>query len=251
MRDTDRSGPLENSLAKTGVRDQVEIGRLDVTDAASIREAVATTLSRTGGQLDAIVHNAGIAVGAAFEDLPDAEGRRVMETNFFGVLALTRAVLPTFRMQRSGRIVIVSSDAAFFGQPANSIYSASKWALEGWAEGIAYELEMFGIEIVLVEPGPYRTDIWERSTRISPADSAYRLWLQQLLRAVDEHARSAARSPVEVAEAIANALEVRRPRFRYPVGPIAHLHHALRGKVPTRLLRKAVTWYLGLDRTPR
>ena len=249
MRNLNKSGPLERSLLQARVRDQVEIECLDVVDAASIRNAVAAILSRTSGQLDAIVHNAGVAVGAAFEDLPDAEGRRVMETNFFGVLALTRAVLPTFRDQRRGRIVIVSSDAAFFGQPANSIYSASKWAVEGWAEGIAYELQMFGIEIILVEPGPYRTDIWQNSSRISPANSAYGLWLQELFRAVDEHARAAARSPVEVAKAIANALEVRRPRFRYPVGPIAHLHHTLRGKIPTRVLRKGVTWYLGLSRT--
>ena len=84
--------------------------------------------------IDAVVHNAGVAVAGALEDMPQSEIRRVMETNFFGVLELTRALLPTFRAQKSGRIVIVSSQAGFVGQPANSIYCASKWALEGWAE---------------------------------------------------------------------------------------------------------------------
>jgi NAD(P)-dependent dehydrogenase (short-subunit alcohol dehydrogenase family) len=106
-------------------------------------------LSQTGNKLDAVVHNAGVAAAAALEDVPESELRRVMETNFFGVLELTRTLLPTFRAQRRGRIVIVSSEAAFMGQPTNSIYCASKWAVEGWAEAIAYELEPFGIDVVL------------------------------------------------------------------------------------------------------
>jgi NAD(P)-dependent dehydrogenase (short-subunit alcohol dehydrogenase family) len=96
--------------------------------------AVASILSQTKNTLDAVVHNAGIAVAGALEDLPESEIRRVMETNFFGVLELTRTLLPIFRAQRRGRIVLVSSQAAFAGQPANSIYCASKWALEGWAD---------------------------------------------------------------------------------------------------------------------
>ena len=134
MRNLEKSGPLEHSLDAAGVRGQVEIERLDVTDPSSIQAAVTATLTRTGNKLDAVVHNAGVAVGGAFEDLPQSEIRRVMETNFFGVLELTRVLLPTFRAQRHGRIVIVSSEAAFFGQPANSMYCASKWAIEGWAE---------------------------------------------------------------------------------------------------------------------
>ena len=134
MRDLDRKGPLLAALDAAGVRSAVEISRLDVTQPASVREAVAAMLLATGGRLDAVVQNAGVAAGGAFEDLPDEDVRRVMETNFFGVLDLTRVLLPTFRAQRTGRILIVSSEAAFMGQPANSIYCASKWAIEGWAE---------------------------------------------------------------------------------------------------------------------
>jgi NAD(P)-dependent dehydrogenase (short-subunit alcohol dehydrogenase family) len=247
MRNPANSGPLSSALEEAGVRNNAEIGPLDVTQPASIKAAVATTLAQSRGVLDAVVHNAGVAVGGAFEDLPDADMRRVMETNFFGVLALTRALLPTFRTQSRGRILIVSSEAAFFGQPGNSIYSASKWAIEGWAEAIAYEVAQFGIEVILVEPGPYQTSIWESSERIRPADSPYRLWAQKLFLAADQHVGATARDPAEVGRAIANALEARRPRFRNPVGPYSRLNHALRGKIPSRLLRFGISRYLGIS----
>ena len=153
----------------------------------SIIKGVAEALAITGGFLDAVVHNAGVAAGGAFEDIPDAEVRRVMETNLFGVMALTRALLPTFRKQRSGRIVIVSSESGLVGQPCNSIYVSSKWAVEGWAESLAFEVEQFGVEVLLVEPGPYITDIWQASPRFSPENSAYRPWAQYLFRAIDAH----------------------------------------------------------------
>ena len=126
--------------------------RLDVTDSQSI-DALVAGLDLPNRPLDAVVHNAGIGAGGAFEDLDDTLFRRVMETNFFGVLALTRRLLPAFRAQRHGRIVIISSETAFAGQPAISPYCASKWAAEGWAESLAYELEPFNIQISLIEPG--------------------------------------------------------------------------------------------------
>ncbi len=168
MRDLAKKDRLERGLKKAGLENEVTILQLDVDDPASIESAVAAILAETGGSLDAVVHNAGVAVAGAHEDMPEADLRRVMETNFFGVLALTRALLPTFRAQRAGRIVMVSSQAAFAGQPANSIYCASKWALEGWAESIAFELDGFGIHVILVEPGPYRTEIWRSTPRILP-----------------------------------------------------------------------------------
>ncbi len=248
MRNLAKSGPLEAALARAGVREKVEIGVLDVTDWASVEACVARTLQATGGKLDAVVHNAGVAAGGAFEDIPDKDLRRVMETNFWGVLALTRALLPTLRAQRAGRILIVSSESAFAGQPANAIYCASKWAIEGWAEALAYEVTPFGIDVVLVEPGPYVTDIWQSSPRIAPEGSPYRAWVQYMFRAGDAHVAAHGRDAQEVAEKIAKVLEARRPRFRNPVGRIARLSLFLRGKVPSPILRKGVERYLGLNR---
>ena len=194
------------------------------------------------------MHNAGAAIVGALEDMPENEIRRVMETNFFGVLKLTRALLPPFRAQKRGRIVLVSSQAALAGQPANSIYRASKWALEGWAESLAYELHDFGIQIIVVEPGPYRTEIWNNTRWLMPADSAYFAWLQQLYRGIDRHKAKTSRDPREVAVVIADALQAPRPRFRYQVGFSAHLDYFLRGKMPTWLIRRGTARYLGLPR---
>ncbi|MFA5899387.1 MAG: SDR family NAD(P)-dependent oxidoreductase [Hyphomicrobium sp.] len=248
MRNLERKGALEAALAQSGAAQNVDIVQLDVTDAESIRKGVESTLALTGGFLDAVVNNAGVAVGGAFEDLPDAELRRVMDTNFFGAMALTRAVLPTFRKQRSGRVVIISSEAAFNGHPCNSIYVASKWAVEGWAESLAFEVDQFGIEVLLVEPGPYVTDIWQASPRIAPPDSPYRRWSEHVFRAGDAHVAANGRDPHDVAVRIANVLEARRPSFRNPVHRSAYITHFVRGKVPTRWMRRFIEAYLGLRR---
>ena len=248
MRNLDKRAPLDAAAAEAGVAGRLELIRLDVTDVASIEEAVRDILQRSGGRLDAVVHNAGVAVGAAFEDVPDFEARRVMETNFWGVLALTRALLPAFRAQRSGRILIVSSNSAYAGEPANAIYVASKWAIEGWAESLAYEVSPFGIGVVLVEPGSYKTEIWGSSPRILPESSPYRAVMQHLEKVIDEKVLANARDPREVAQVIARALGARRPRFRYPVGPDAWIGHLLRGKLPSRVQRFAITRFLGLHR---
>jgi NAD(P)-dependent dehydrogenase (short-subunit alcohol dehydrogenase family) len=251
MRNLDRRNLLDRALERAGVKNRVEVEQLDVTSKTSIQEAAAAILSQTGNKLDAVVHNAGVAAAGAFEDTPESELRRVMETNFFGVLELTRVLLPTLRAQGRGRIVLVSSEVAFSGHPAQSIYGASKWALEGWAEAIAYELEQFRIDVVIIEPGPYRTAIWGSTPRIALPDSPYSKWIQHVFRAgIELRAIRHARYPNEVALVIARALESRRPRFRYPVGPFARLSYSLRGKIPSGLLRRATKLYLGLPQDP-
>ena len=120
-----------------------------------------------------------------------------------------------------------------------------------WSEAVLYELEPFGIQVILIEPGPYRTEIWKSTPRVQPPGSPYHSWVQQVFRAGDAHAARLARDPKEVALVIAGALEARRPRFRYPVGPLARLNHLLRGKVPSRVVQKATKLYLNLPRTPR
>ncbi|MGB6701654.1 SDR family oxidoreductase [Methyloceanibacter sp.] len=245
MRDLKRKDPLERALRNAGLSDRVTFVQLDVTDPASIEAAITTVLSKTGNALDAVVHNAGVAVAGVLEDLPDADIQCVMETNLFGVLKLTRALLPIFRAQR-GRIVLLSSQAALAGQPGNSMYCASKWALEGWAESLAYEVDPFGIDVVLIEPGPYRTEIWNNTKWVVPASSAYLSWLKLLRHAADRHQAKTSRDPKEVALVVAKALEARRPRFRYQVGPFAKLDYFLRRKMPTKLIRRGTTRYLGL-----
>ncbi|MCC6641843.1 MAG: SDR family NAD(P)-dependent oxidoreductase [Deltaproteobacteria bacterium] len=248
MRNLGRRGALDEAAAAAGVTERLEVTQLDVTDPASVEAGARDVLARAGGRLGAVVHNAGVAVGGAFEDVADAEQRRVMETNFWGVLALTRTLLPTFRAQRSGRILVVSSNSAYAGEPANSVYVASKWAIEGWAESLAFEVGPFGIDVVLVEPGSYKTEIWGASPRILPDGSPYATMMRHLEKVIDEKVLASARDPREVAAVIADALSARRPRFRYPVGPDAWVGHVVRGKLPTRVQRFLVSRLLGLHR---
>ncbi len=248
MRNLGRRAALDEAAAAAGIAERLEVTQLDVTDPESVEAGARDVLARTDGRLDAVVHNAGVAVGGAFEDVPEAEQRRVMETNFWGVLALTRALLPAFRARRSGRILVVSSNSAYAGEPANAVYVASKWAVEGWAESLAFEVGPFGIEVVLVEPGSYKTEIWGTSPRILPEGSAYRTMMQHLEKVIDEKVLASARDPQEVAVVIADALAARRPRFRYPVGPDAWVGHVARGKLPTRVQRFVISRLLGLHR---
>ena len=184
-----------------------------------------------------------MAAAGALEDVPEPELRRVMQTDFFGVLGLTRALLPTFRAQGNGRIVLVSSEAAFMGQPTNSIYCASKWAIEGWAEAIAYELEPFEIEVILIEPRPLWTEIWKSTPRIQPPGSPYHAWVQQVFRAGDAHAASVARDPNEVSLVIANALDSTAPAVSLsgrPVRPPQSFYERQGAKSPVAKQRSSI-----------
>jgi NAD(P)-dependent dehydrogenase (short-subunit alcohol dehydrogenase family) len=244
MRNLDKRGRLDDALAKAALGDRVTVLQLDVTEGDSIKRAV----EATDGVLDAVVNNAGVAGGGFFEDLPEDEWRRVFETNVFGVMAVTKAVLPLMRERRRGRIIVVSSDSAFYGSPSASIYTASKWAIEGWAESVDYEVRPFGIRLVCVEPGAYRTDIWETSPRFKPPGSAYAAAADILERFVDEKHVPGARDPREVGRVIADALEVRNPRFRYTAGPDAKLMSVGKRFLPLRAVTAAVRRYSGLHR---
>jgi NAD(P)-dependent dehydrogenase (short-subunit alcohol dehydrogenase family) len=246
MRDLEKRARLDEAVA--GAPDRVEVLRLDVNDQASVDETVGHVLAETGGTLGAVVHNAGISGAAAFEDLSDEAVRAVMETNFHGVLRVTKAVLPAMRARRSGRVLIVSSAGAFRGTPGQSHYIASKWAVEGWAESVSMEVRQFGIDLICVEPGPYRTDIWDTSERTIPGDGPYAEMAAKLERFAEERVIPRARDPQEVATVIADALEAARPRFRYPVGPEAHMLWAARGKVPHRVFENLTARLTGMPR---
>lgn len=132
--------------------DSIVVPALDVTDAASIEAAVAATVARFGA-IDVVVNNAGYGLFGVFEATPDDAIRAQFEVNLFGVMAVTRAVLPHFRARRAGVFVNISSGAGAFTLPAISLYSASKFALEGFSEALDYEVAGLGIAVKIVEPG--------------------------------------------------------------------------------------------------
>jgi NAD(P)-dependent dehydrogenase (short-subunit alcohol dehydrogenase family) len=250
MRNLERRAALDAAVAAAGVGDRVHVVPLDVADPASVEQGVKEAEAIAGGGLDAVVCNAGIALAGLFEDVPDDELRRVMETNFFGVTAMARACLPAMRQRRRGRFLVVSSNSAFAGAPGVSAYHASKWAVEGWAESIAYEVAPFGIDVVLVEPGSFKTEIWGNSPSIAPAGSAYAA-AHPLLESGKATLQRWGRDPQQVADVIARALEVprRRLRLRYPVGPDAKAeYYFVRRFVPVKAYMAVVRRVLGLNR---
>jgi NAD(P)-dependent dehydrogenase (short-subunit alcohol dehydrogenase family) len=145
---------------------QVHPIALDVTDAAAARGAVQSAIDAFG-RLDVVVNNAGYANVNSIEDVDEQDFRQQVETNFFGVVHVTRAALPVLRRQRSGHIIQISSIGGRLGTPGLSAYQSSKWAVEGFSEVLAKEVAPFGIHVTIVEPGGFRTDWAGRSmTRV-------------------------------------------------------------------------------------
>ncbi|WP_326597939.1 SDR family oxidoreductase [Streptomyces sp. NBC_01803] len=221
----------------------VETLALDVTDPESVRDCVESVLKATDGRVDALVNNAGTASAGFFEDTSDAEFRRVLDTNFHGALNVTRAVLPAMRARRAGRVILVSSVIALNAQATLSAYAASKWALEGWAEALAIELAPFGIETALVQPGAYRTAIFDSAPTFTQPDSPY----SELFASTEARFREAigqsARDPQEAGARIAALVDSRRPPFRTRLGPdarIGHLVAQLPARTRHRLLRRLI-----------
>jgi NAD(P)-dependent dehydrogenase (short-subunit alcohol dehydrogenase family) len=152
--------------------DRVLSVALDVTDADEVSKAAAATLDRFG-RVDVLINNAGYGIVGAIEETPELELRDLMDTNFFGAISVTRAFLPTFRAQRSGAIVNISSLGGQLSVAGFGAYSASKFALEGASEALAHELRPLGIKVLIVEPGSFRTDLAGAAMKHMPEIAAY------------------------------------------------------------------------------
>ncbi len=144
---------------------------LDVTDKSQVRDAVTQAIQSAGG-IDVVVNNAGYGLSGAAEEVSDGEIRQQMETNFFGLVAVTQAALPFMRAQKRGHIVNISSVAGYKGILGMSIYSASKFAVEGFSEGLAAEAAHLGIRVTIVEPGAFRTRWASNRRSCAPPESS-------------------------------------------------------------------------------
>src|SRR3954454_1656124 len=144
--------------AAVGEHERLLVCALDVTDARSVDRAIAAAVARFG-RIDVLVNNAGNFLGGFFEELSPEQVRSQIETNLFGPMTVTRAVLPVMRGQRSGLVISISSSAGVVGGAFGSAYAASKFGLEGWMEGLAGDVEPYGIRTMIVEPGFFRTEL--------------------------------------------------------------------------------------------
>ena len=249
MRDLDRRGRLDAVLADAEVADRVEVLAMDVTDPGSVYDVFLQVdrweaVAGERGRLIGVVNNAGIRAVGAFEDIPPAVVDRVLETNLYGTLTVSRAAIPRLRTH-GGRIVCVTSSSALAGLPAWSAYAASKWGVEGWAESMALETTPHGIDMVLVEPGAYPTDIWRDGTTFGTDDSPYVL-MNEAMAEADRQAAERGGDPADVARVVARAFDARSTLIRRPVGRGAWLRWAARGVVPFGVQRWATERMLGL-----
>jgi NAD(P)-dependent dehydrogenase (short-subunit alcohol dehydrogenase family) len=217
MRSPEKDTSIKTAVQKEGL--PIRAVQLDVTDDSSVKNAVDHIISEAG-RIDVLVNNAGYGLGGAFEDLSMEEIKSQYETNLFGLIRVTQAVLPTMRKQRSGRILNLSSGAGIFGYPGGSAYVSTKFAVEGLSESITYELEPFGIKVILIEPGFIRTNfanVMVVAKKAQDPASPYSELMQKIMASVSELAKNASDAEL-VANVILDAASNPNPRLRYLAG---------------------------------
>jgi NAD(P)-dependent dehydrogenase (short-subunit alcohol dehydrogenase family) len=233
----------------------IEPVTLDVTDPAHV-SAVAERVDADGASLGALVNNAGIAVNAPVESLPMEEWRRQFEVNFFGQVAVTQALLPAL-LRSGGRIVNVSSIGGRVAGPTFGAYAGAKFALEGMSDALRREVGRLGVRVIVIEPGAVATPIWGKGIDTAQGlmngmTAEVRDRYGKLIEAMLGQGRDAERNGIDPAEAgkvIADAVEARRPRARYPVGRDARVMSRLARVMPDRVIDWLIARSLGLSRS--
>lgn len=221
----------------------VECFRLDVTDVDSIKSAIGATLERFG-RIDAVVNNAGYGLVGAFEAATEEQIEKQFQTNVFGLMNVCREILPYFREQKRGTIVNVASVGGRITFPLYSLYHATKWAVEGFSESLQYEVKQFGVKIKIIEPGPIKTDFYDRSQDLTRKEglTAYDALIERAMPNMQKAGEDAPGGLV-VAETIYNAVTDDSWKLRYPVNTkgILTARKLLPDKLFFGLVRKAIS----------
>jgi NAD(P)-dependent dehydrogenase (short-subunit alcohol dehydrogenase family) len=202
-----------------GEADQLLVVKLDVTRPEDAKAAVAAAVERFG-RIDVLVNNAGNFYAGFFEELPPEDFRTQVETNLFGPVNVTRAVLPVLRAQRRGLVVTGSSTAGITGQAFVSAYAAAKFGVEGWMESLTPEVAPFGIRTMLVEPGFFRTELLtEESTKYpEPSVDDYAETTRQTVAAWKKMSGLQGGDPAKLAKALVQLASQAEPPLRWPAG---------------------------------
>jgi len=215
--------------------------RMDVTDESSVRQGIDHIIARES-RIDVVVNNAGFAIIGSLEDTTIEEVKSQLETNFFGSLRVCRTVLPIMRRQDSGYIINISSIGGLISLPFQSAYSASKFALEAAMEALRLEVRPFGIQVVLIEPGDFKTEITQHRRKAGQATrhSAYTDTFQKVLRIVESGERNAP-TPESIAILINKVIRMKSPRLRYTAGKISQrIAVPLKKILPSRLFESLI-----------
>jgi NAD(P)-dependent dehydrogenase (short-subunit alcohol dehydrogenase family) len=248
MRSPDKSNNIIN--LKQNERLPLEVLKLDVTDDKSVKEAIQKIVNEQG-TIDVLVNNAGYALVGPLEELSIQEFKEQFETNVFGVIRVTKEILPIMRKQRHGTIVNISSVAGRIGFPLTSAYVSSKFALEGLSESIAYEVEQFGIKVILIEPGVIKTNFDSNlkigkgvsTTATTSRDSPYADITKKRIAGFKPRFENGSH-PIEVAKVILRAITSTSknvsPESRYLVGGDAFKLMEIRKSKSDKEFRKLV-----------
>ena len=218
MRNPEKGENIKSIATKENL--PIYIEQLDVTDNKSVTNAIQAIVSKAN-RTDVLVNNAGYALTGAFEDLAIEEIKAQYETNLFGLIRTSQAVLPIMRKQKSGVIVNISSGAGRFGYPGGSAYVSTKFAVEGLSESMAYELEPFRIKVILVEPGVIKTNIANGmviAEKSQNPNSPYFQIMQKMSTSFEHMLENASSSPDLVAKVVLEAVTSENPSLRYLAG---------------------------------
>ena len=249
MRDLARGTRLEETAQQAGVRDRLDLRRLELTEFDSI-PGVIDAIVHDHGRIDVLVNNAGFSVAGFGEDLSLADYRHQFETNFFAAVAMSKAVLPVMRRQKSGHIIQVASVAGRVGTPLLSAYCSSKHALEGFSESLRIETHALGIRVVLVEPGAFDTDIWTRNVTVAAGaldpNSPNKERSQRFTEFVKANSKNR-RDAREVARLILRIASNPNPKLRYLIGGDAKMQVWLKRLMPWRRYERMVAKFVKID----
>ena len=240
MRDLSRRGELDAAAAKAGV--ELDVLALDVNDPASIERCVAEVIRRRG-QVDVLVNNAGFGMGGTVFDLTMDELRAQMETNFFGAVALSKAVLAPMIARKSGTIINITSIAAMHATPGMGAYNASKWALEGLSQALRYELAGHGVKVCTVLPGMYKTEVFAKRKEASQGRASGSPFERASVRfssKIDKLVATKGQDPQEVSRLICDLIANPDPPLRTVVGRDAKIQNLLRSAVTERIWERMV-----------
>jgi NAD(P)-dependent dehydrogenase (short-subunit alcohol dehydrogenase family) len=245
MRNLKKSRPLLDEASARKVT--LQLLRLDVTDASSIKRAL-RKVEEQDGKLHVLINNAGYGMAGFFEDISDREFRDQMETNFFGVLNVTRAALPLLRKAEGAKIINMSSVSGYTAFPALTPYHASKWALEGFSESLRLELKHQDIEVVLLEPSAYRTKALKENARFAAGavnpKSIYYPYSRMMLEAFERRNGNLRNDPNDIPDRITSILRHRRNKLRHIIGRRGKTLYWVRRLIPFRLMEWFINRFL-------
>ncbi len=219
MRNLKKQVNLISQANQLNLQQNIKIQQLDVTDQNSLHNF--QLFLKEINRVDLLINNAGYANGGFVEEIPLEEYRKQFETNLFGAISITQLVLPYMREQQSGKIINISSISGQVGFPGLSPYVSSKYALEGWSESLRLEVQPFGIDVTLIEPGSYNTNIWEvgkqLATNQSDTTSPYKEYMDKIQKHINSGSDTFG-NPIDVANKIVEVAEAKRTTLRYPIG---------------------------------